>query len=267
MITFYHSGNCGDILASLPFCIEYNKEVGTEDKFNYTCIINAPAHYDPKFMVGEHPCGKFTLTEKMYDMLVPLLKAQPYINEVNKISYNTYFPTNEENVNLDLFRKREKTLHVTTLSRAYSILYPLYNDLHDDEPWLFAERDDKFKDKIILTHSQRYLSNCTLGDLYPYMKEILFIGTKTEFDWMLQKLPIIKYYPVKDFYETAIAINSCKLFISNQTMNFWIAEGLKAPRFVLRFNESPNCTPMGRNGFTIPESPYFYLMLKKKLGY
>ena len=75
------------------------------------------------------------------------------------------------------------------------------------------------------------------------------------------------YYPVNDFYETAKAINSCALFISNQTMNWWIAEGLKVPRFVLRFPISPNCLPLGRNGFSIFDGDYLAKMLKVKLGY
>ena len=88
MITFYHSGNCGDILSSLPFCIEYNKEVGKELQFNYTCILNHPASYQKKYMLATHPCGNVQLTKKMFDMLKPLLEKQPYINEVTCIDYN-----------------------------------------------------------------------------------------------------------------------------------------------------------------------------------
>ena len=267
MITFYHSGNCGDIIASLPFCIEYNKEVGTEDRFNFTCILNVVNKTDPKFEVPNVSSKIFPFDEEMFNLLTPLLKEQPYIKNINSIKSGDSFPTDKDHVNLNLFRKREKLLYYTNLTRVYSILHPLVNALHDDEPWLFADKDEEFKNKIVLSHSLRYVSDCALGDLYPYMKDIIFIGTKEEYNWMHNKLPEIKYYPVKDFYDTAIAINSCKLFISNQTMNWWIAEGLKVPRFILRFNDSPNCIPMGRNGFTIPESPYFYLMLKKKLGY
>ena len=275
MITFYHSGNCGDILSSLPFCIEYNKEkrkgsgLGNELKFNYTCILNHPASYQKKYMLASHPCGNVQLTKKMFDMLKPLLEKQPYINEVKCIDYKQSIKEDEEHFNLDRFRKiaEKSNLLSTTLTRAYVPLYPLENDIHDEDAWLNAEKDSKCTDRIIFSHSLRYFGTASLNKLVPYQDRMNFIGVPEEYEYMRKFLPKMYYYPVNDFYETAKAINSCALFISNQTMNWWIAEGLKVPRFVLRFPISPNCVPLGRNGFSIFDGDYLAKMLKVKLGY
>lgn len=266
-LTFYHSGNCGDIISSLPFCIYYNKEVGKTQKFNFTCIINAPASYCKKDMIAPHPCGSFTLTKHMYDMFAPLLNKQPYINEVNYITHGTWIPNeNKSLIKLDEMRKHED-LSKVNLTRSYLRLYPLKEDLHDDLPWLFAGHDDTFADKIVLSHSLRYIPKSSLTKLVPYQDRIIFIGVPEEYAYAKRYIPNIIHQKVKDFYETACIINSCFLFISNQTMNWWIAEGLKAPRFILRFDNAPNCVPLGRNGYTIFNSEYFEKMLKQKLGY
>jgi hypothetical protein len=44
-------------------------------------------------------------------------------------------------------------------------------------------------------------------------------------------------------------LNSCKLFIGNQSSTFAIAEGLKIKRMLEVFNTCPNVIPMGANGY------------------
>ena len=66
---FNHSGNFGDILYSLPFCMELIKHMDKRvDDFSFNIQINQKADYS-----SEHPYGNVTMTKGAAEFLHPLL--------------------------------------------------------------------------------------------------------------------------------------------------------------------------------------------------
>ena len=76
-LNFLHSGHAADIINSLPVI----KKLSVNHKCNLYININKPikSYY-------KHPAGKHYLNDRIYNMLVPLLNSQSYINKVENFS-------------------------------------------------------------------------------------------------------------------------------------------------------------------------------------
>src|SRR5689334_3478561 len=68
---FKHSGNAGDIIYSLPTAYAIAKNAS----IHYQLSLGMKGNYGK----SPHPLGDAMLTEKMVEMLAPLLTAQPQI--------------------------------------------------------------------------------------------------------------------------------------------------------------------------------------------
>ena len=90
-INFLHSGHLGDAINALPLI----KEISKTKKCNY--YIEANKRLPDHILDMSHPFGKFFLTDKAVDMLLPLLKVQKYINIAEKYSNQLI------DINLNLF--------------------------------------------------------------------------------------------------------------------------------------------------------------------
>src|SRR5690348_16885231 len=82
LTTFRHSGNIGDIIYALPTVFELSKN----GKAHLYLQINQPAEYSYNY----HPLGGVMLTEKMVELLTPLLLHQPQIDEVRTYSNEAF---------------------------------------------------------------------------------------------------------------------------------------------------------------------------------
>lgn len=247
VISFIHNGSIGDVIASVPGMREAYRKTGK--KVNLYLLNGQAAVYYPG---ATHPTrggdGKMVLlNETVIKMLIPLLKAQPFFNDVKM--------WDKEPVQYDLNQIRETNVGAPNfcLSRWYFYTFP---DLACDlsEQWLTIPEADKdiAKGKIIITRTERYTNpNIDYSFLKPFQSDILFSGTELEFNIFKYRFGLkeIKHLIVSDFLELAQAIKQSKFHISNQTMAFQISQGLKIPRIVELCQYAPNVLVIGKDAY------------------
>ncbi|MEO7802339.1 MAG: hypothetical protein ABIR81_10080 [Ginsengibacter sp.] len=240
LTTFKHSGNCGDIIYSLPTVWELAKK-GKAEFFLQTDQRGRYNNY--------HPLGNVMLNEQMVRMLRPLLLYQPLCERCD------IFHSNEVDYDLDAFRKLIQFQDRGNVPRWYFYVYAVYPSLCD--PWLIAPQDLSMKNVIVVARSHRYRNpHITYAFLQKY-PQVFFVGVEEEFLDMKASIPNLEYRPVNDFLELATLINSCKLFIGNQSFPFAIAEALKVNRLLEVYYNSPNINVEGKGAHDFLYQPQF----------
>ena len=250
LTAFKHSGNSGDIIYSLPTVWELSKN----GKANFFIHINQPADYNYDY----HPLGNTTMNEKMAQLLKPLLEYQPKISTVD--IYNGQ----PVDYNLDEFRRYGFPMDKGNITHWYFNVYGIYYDT--SVPWIIAPKDDQYGDKIVIARSHRYRSPLVDYSFLKKYRNKIFLGVKEEYDDLKQELPDLEFKPVKDFLEMATIINSCKLFIGNQSFPFSIAEALKVKRLLEVYYKAPNVIVQGKNGSDFIYQPQFEYAVQRLLN-
>ncbi|HMI79371.1 MAG TPA: hypothetical protein VK484_11290 [Ferruginibacter sp.] len=245
--SFKHSGNAGDIMYALPAMIALAKG----KPIHFYLQINQPGIYGK----NPHPLGGLMLTQKMVDMLKPLLMNQ---NGIEKVEVYNGEPIDYD---LDIFRDFPIWLSRGNISRWYFLVFPVTYPLH--LPWLKVTPDSSVKDHIIIARSQRYRAPGIDYSFLSRYKKILFVGVQVEYEEMKQMIPGIEYRQVDNFLQLAQLIMGCKLFIGNQSFPFSIAEGLKARRLMELYFQAPNVSVAGENGYDFCFQPQFEFLAKK----
>ena len=233
-ISFLHSGHLGDIINSLPVI----KELSKTHKCNLYIESNRPIPNNIKF--NQHPSGQVFLNNKNINMLIPLLKEQPYIQNVNEY--------NNESIDIDfnLFRELPINFNLDSI-RWYFHISGVHADLSN--PYLFVEQNNSFKEKVIIIRSLRrknYLINYNFLKDY---KNLLFIGLSNEYNDLKKEVPNLEFYDCKDFLEMAQIIQSSKFFLGNLSLGYTLAEGLKIPRLLEACPDFPLVYPNGKNAY------------------
>ena len=248
--SFKHSGNAGDIMYAIPAMIALAKGKP----------IHLYLHIDQKGEYGKnpHPLGGKMLTQKMVDMLKPLLINQ---NGITKVEVYT---DQHIDYDLDVFRRFPIWLSRGNISRWYFLVFPTTYPIH--LPWLKVQPDDSVKDHLIIARSQRYRAPGIDYSFLRKYKKILFVGVQVEYEEIKPMIPNIEFRPVNDFLELAQLIMGCRLFIGNQSFPFSIAEGLKATRLLELYYQAPNVTVMGENGYDFCFQEQFEFLVKKLYG-
>ena len=233
-ISFLHSGHLGDIINALPVVKELSK--------NHDCNLylqsNKPLE---KHVLGyKHPKDDIYMSDKMVNMVLPLLKSQSYIKNVKK--YN-----NERiDINFDLFRNMPMDFNLDEV-RWYFHLTGVHADL--SVPYLNVKANDKIKNRVVVMRSTRrknLLINYKFMNKY---KDIIFIGLNDEYQDLKKEVTNLEFYECKDFLEAAEIIKSSKFFLGNSSFGFTIAEGLKVPRLMESFPDYPSVYPNGGHGY------------------
>ncbi|MFT3910212.1 MAG: hypothetical protein QM737_12355 [Ferruginibacter sp.] len=247
--SFKHSGNCGDIIYSLPAVWELAKN----GKAEYYLQIDQPTRYN-----NHHPLKNVMLNQKMAEMLKPLLLYQPLCKSCE--IYNG----EQVDYDLDVFRKFILLPDRGNIARWYFNVFAVSASL--SEPWLIAPKDPTMKDAILIARSHRYRNpNISYSFLQKY-PNVKFIGVEEEFLDMKSSIPNLEHKQVNDFLEMATLVNSCKLFIGNQSFPFAIAEGLKTNRLLEVYYQSPNVIVEGKGGYDFLFQPHFELMVEHLLS-
>lgn len=249
LTSFRHSGNAGDIIYSLPTIWELSKK----GKAALYLRINQPGHYHMYY----HPLGNTTLSEKMALMLKPLLEYQPQLSAVN------LYDGQPVDYDLDLFRTYSFSLDNGNITHWYFNVFGIYYDT--SVPWLVAPKDERYADTIVLARSHRYRSPLVDYSFLNQYPNKIFLGVQEEYDDLKGQVPDMEFKPVQDFLEMATIINSCKLFIGNQSFPFAIAEALKVKRLLEVFYKAPNVVVQGRNGGDFIYQPQFEYAVKRLL--
>lgn len=246
--TALHIGTIGDVWASLPALKEYHRKMGKK-----IILYLANGQIATYYAGATHPTRSddgtdemVMLNKKMINMMIPLLKAQPYIEDA-KIH-------KDEPISLNLNKIRETFVNQPyhSLAKWYFYIFPdLMCDLSKPYIEVPDTKHDFAKDKIIIARTERYLNgNIKYSFLKKYQKNIVFAGTDLEY-----RLFKARYYlniprlKINDFLELAQAIKQSKGVISNQTQIAQICEGMKTNRAVELCSFAPNVDFVGENGY------------------
>jgi hypothetical protein len=249
-VHFKHSGNAGDVIYALPSLYAIAKQQPFHIHLNAGVeIVYAKNVY--------HHAGKVLLNEKTISLLQPLLFYQ------QQIKCCDLYKSQRVDVDMDLFRKFPLFKGNGNIARWYFYIFGIQADL--SVPWLQAPKNDQFKNNIIIARSYRYRNpgiNFSFLKKYP---SLVFLGLLEEYEDMKVMLPQIVYYPVRDFLDMAAVINSCRLFIGNQSFPFSIAEALKVKRILEVCYFCPNVNVEGKNGYDFCYQPQFEKIVDRVL--
>lgn len=206
--TFYHSGDLGDVIFSLP----------TVRALGGGIMLLGPHCNASPFITRE------LMTPERANLLIPLLKQQPYIKGAQ------YCPS-EKAATIDLNKFR--------LTLAKSGPHENLAHLHlkhfgfpaseADKRWLQVDEPVIIKDRpVVITKTLRYDGLLDWhAVLRNYVGMCVFIGTPAEHAAFQERYGLVDYYPTKDLLEVARVIAGAELYISNQNGCHAIAEGLK----------------------------------------
>lgn len=243
--SFLHSGNSGDIIASLPAIREFYRKTGVKPILYLRKGVEA-FYYEGAVHPVKQDGKNVMLNDSMIAMLAPLLKAQSFLEDVKEWA--------DEEIGCDLDNIRETYVGMPGLSinRWYFYVYP---DLSCDlsKPWLEvpdAEKDFA-KDKIIITRTERYTNpHIDYSFLKPYEDEIVFSGTMREYNVFCMTYDLnIRKLTITNFLELAQAIKQSRFHITNQTMANQISQGIFHPSILEVCGFAPNCIPIGENRY------------------
>ena len=239
-ITFLHSGHLGDLIYALPVIKELSK--------NHECHFYIQANKKIPVKYYKHPAGKVYIDDRMLNLFLPLMKAQKFIHKCEK--YNGQ----EIDINFDLFRELPVNIHFNS-PRWYFHISGIQVDLTD--PYLEVEPHEKIKNKIVIHRTFRHRNQFINYKFLENEKNLLFVGTKDEYEDLKKDAKNLEIYDCKDYLDMAKVIKSCKFFIGNQSVAYPMAEALKVPRILEAEPNFPVVQPIGKDAFDFYYQPHF----------
>lgn len=178
-----------------------------------------------------------TLNKPVFDALYPLLKYQYYIEDF------IIWDGEQVDYDFDLLRSMETTMPMGNLQRYPAYIFPeMACNLSEQSLFLPKQFNDEAFGKILVNRTERY-NNMLISYTFlkKYKDQVLFIGLPHEHELFCKTHKVdIPHLKLNDFLEVAIALESCKVFIGNQSMCFQIAENLKIPRILEVCKPIPN---------------------------
>lgn len=194
---------------------------------------------------AQHPYGSNMFPKYAFDMMKPLMEAQEYINSFQE--------WRGEKITIDLDAHRHQSVGMPFGSIHKWITY-CYPDMQGDlsEAWIHVSQDDdnfNTEGMILIGRSSRYHNPwVNYFFLKDHADKLMFTGMKEEHEafqkeWGFE-LPLLE---VKDFYELAVAMKSCKAYIGNQSFCFALTEAMKINRALEVCDFAPNVIPIGGN--------------------
>lgn len=261
--SFLHSGNSGDIVASLPSLREFYRKTGIKPILYLRKGVEA-FYYEGAVHPVKQDGKNVMLNDSMISMLMPLLKEQDFFEDVRVWT--------DEEIGCDLDQIRETYVGMPGLSinRWYFYVYP---DLACDlsKPWLVIPEAEKdfAKGKVIITRTERYTNpNIDYSFLKPYEDELVFSGTMREYNVFCMTYDLnIRKLTITNFLELAQAIKQSRFHITNQTMANQISQGIFHPSILEVCGFAPNCIQIGEDRYDFMATDalkyYFDLLYKK----
>lgn len=212
MITYSHSGDAGDLIAGLPVIRHLGAGVLYLRASSYTRVMLSPENWRG---------------------LDRIIKAQPYIHDVlewrnHKVAYN-----------LDDWRARLFKSVRAGKDRDKSLLSWQLEQFGVPEsaalePWIKVEPKKIARVVFNRTGPGRLPQHTYQNSRFPwhyvwekYRKNAVFVGLPEEHRIFCATCGAIPHVQTRDLFEVAQVIAGCDLFVGNQSVAFWIAEGLK----------------------------------------
>lgn len=232
-MSFFHSGDLGDIVYALLFMSTFQK---------------------PRLFVGpEAGVGtRITMNRTSFEWILPLLESQGWLGGV---AYAESKPST--NFNLNEFRKTwfNPRRQCRTLAQCYPEHFRR-PALREDVPWLSVQPKPVEGKPVVIARSERYRNPS-----FPwrqvsakYKGRMLFVGLRSEYDeWCSIYGNTAEYYPVQNALEMAQIIAGAKLFIGNQSFPMSLAIALNVPVIQETSTATPDCV------FKRPNAVYSHL--------
>lgn len=230
---FYHSGDFGDIIYSLP---------------TIRALGGGRLTLGPEIKIGLNVKTRQRFTRAAFDALAPLLRLQAY---VHSIDFSERMPTDVD-VDLNLFRRylmeepelRRKGQRQLNLAEAHLLTFHQSLDACNT-PWLVVDRTAELPEHPVLVHRSARWRNSDFPwplILKEHARHAAFVGLSSEHADFVDswKVPL-PHVPTSDFLELARYIAGSALYIGNQSAPYAIAEGLKKNTLLEVWPEGPNC--------------------------
>lgn len=236
---FYHSGDLGDIIYSLP-CIEAlgggNLILGNNNLY-------------------KHSIPTIKITPNLVDQFKTILLNQSYIKNILfehkiKINFNLnkfrYLFNKWNNNELSVLESNK--LKQTNIIDLYKNEFGITNNLYIKK-WLHTNYSTTLSN-IIINRTERYNNyNFPWKQIVNNFKnQIVFLGHKKEYEKFVLDFGNVSYYKT-NFKECLEILNGCKLFIGNQSFLYSLAEGLKIPTLQETDTYIPNCCFYRKNSY------------------
>ena len=246
-LNFLHSGHLGDLIYSLPLVKEISK---TGKKCNFFVEVGKKN----LLYYHNHPSGNVLINQKSFDLLLPLLQTQKFLNRVSIYKNETI------DVDLNFFREMPFNIIFHSI-RWYSHLTGV--SINMSEKFLEIEKLDQFNENITIMRSKRYRNNFIDYKFLSNEKNLLFIGLYDEYLDLKNEIKSLNFYECKDFLEMARIIQSSRFFLGNLGFGFSIAEALKKPRLLEACPDFPVLFPIGQNAYDFYHQIHFEKYFKK----
>ena len=218
---YKHSGTFGDLIYSL-FAVERMGGGTIAIALNNIEKCVGEYAYRPE-EVDEAHRGRFTQND--FDLLEPLLLAQPYIDDV--IVWD-----GTHDVDLDKFRGVLFRGFEGNYVQAMCMTHDLEFKIEDyDKTWLTAATNKV--SPIVVNRTLRYrdmeqgdavwrkmYNDGTMGET------AIFLGNEREHEDFINMIGPIQHYEVKNLLEMAAVINGADLFVGNQSVAYSLAMGM-----------------------------------------
>lgn len=253
-LIFSHSGSLGDLIYSLPVI----KKMGGGElvvKLSAVEAVSKKYGYDTS-NITEYQKSMINL--ETFELLKPLLEAQPYITSVRAGLFDSY-----ADVDLDQFRGVLWRSFTGNYVEGYFKTFNLSYTADDiNEPWLTAPV--KTISDVIITRTERYRDDSSettakwneILNLEEVRFKSAFIGLDNEyFDFITMFRSEVSHYKQTDFLDLASVINGANYFIGNQTFAYALATGLGKNTIL----ETWKLRPLSQNEcyFSRPGAQYF----------
>lgn len=240
---FYHSGDLGDIIYSLPTV----KAMG-----------GGSVYLGPDNKSGMKT--RELLTENRVKLIAPLLTTQSYVKAVQyaeSVPDNVTINLNKFRVNL--LRTRCDVRPGMNLVRAHLLTFGLPLGL-DRDPWLTVPTAIQHGYPVVVARSSRYHNSRFDWKqvVRRYRNQMVFVGLPDEYFAFCAQFGKVDYRPTGDLLELARVIAGCKVFIGNQSCPLAIAVGLGKPVILEECYWTSNCVfdrPNFTRGFNIKSMP------------
>lgn len=247
-LTFLHSGHLGDVINALPII----REVSINSKCKLYLEINRMM---PSGMSYDgHPSGKYYMSENSVKKLIPLIKNQQYISEVE------VYKNENIDIDLNLFRSLPINFNIDSV-RWYFHLVGMHPNLK--ESYININPHTEIKNKIVIMRSLRRQNKMISYNFLNEYERPLFIGLKKEYEDLKQELKNLEFYDCKDFIELASIIKGCRVFIGNLSFGYALAEAIKVKRMLESGPDFPLVYPNGENAYDFYFQSHFENLFKK----
>ena len=232
MLTFSHAGRFGDVLYGLYFATHYTHG----QPFNLVLRTGVEA-YDP----SNRP---HMMELEDAEWMTPLLKAQPYINDVFYAQTRGQLP--DDRIRLDMFRRNMgRVCKMEIRSWYYDNGRVPSQEFYRQV--LTAPVIEK-TDRIAVCFTPRYRQKFDLSPLRQYQRKLVFVGLQVEHEAFCRDVMPCDYKPCQNALEMLSFMASCRCFVGNVSGTFAMAECSKIPRILCVAPDGGNVRVYG-NGY------------------